>query len=47
MLTLERAIGERSGSDTELVGTGLFAAEVFPDLPIATTWDGLYKAMLK
>jgi hypothetical protein len=47
VLTLERAIGERSGADAELLRSGLFAAEVFPDLPVATTWDGLYRAMAK
>jgi hypothetical protein len=46
-LTLERAVGERAGVDAELAASGLFGAEVFPDLPIATTWDGLYRAMLK
>jgi len=40
-------VGGRAGVDAELLGTGLFGAEVFPDLPIATTWDGLYRAMLK
>lgn len=40
-------MGERSGSDCDLANTGLFAAEVYPDLPIATTWDGIYRAMLK
>lgn len=47
VLTLERAVGERAGSDCEIAATGLFGAEVFPDLPISTSWEGLYKAMLK
>jgi hypothetical protein len=47
VLTLERAVGGRAGADAELAASGLFGAEVFPDLPIATTWDGLYRAMLK
>ncbi|KAG1671159.1 hypothetical protein FOA52_005413 [Chlamydomonas sp. UWO 241] len=46
MLTLERAILGSAGNDTELASCGLFAGEVFPDLPIATTWEGLRKAVL-
>jgi hypothetical protein len=45
MLTLERAMGDKLGSDAALRSTHAFAAEVFPDLPIATTWGTLWKAM--
>lgn len=45
-LTLERAIGGTFGSDEQLRQSGAFAAEVFPDLPIATTWGNLMKAVL-
>lgn len=43
LLTLERSIGESFGSDTQLRSSGAFAAEVFPDLPIATTWKNFMK----
>lgn len=43
-LTLERAVGGSTGSDKALAATGVFAAEVFPDLPIASTWGSLFKA---
>ncbi len=46
MLTLERAVGHAAlGSDSELRSTGTFAAEVFPDLPLATTWANLVKVL--
>ncbi|PNH05087.1 hypothetical protein TSOC_008695 [Tetrabaena socialis] len=44
-LTLERGIGKSYGEESELQSTGAFAAEVFPDLPIATTWQNLAKAL--
>jgi hypothetical protein len=44
-LTLERSIGKSYGAEAELQGTSAFAAEVFPDLPIATTWQNLGKAL--
>ncbi|KAI8462952.1 MAG: hypothetical protein J3K34DRAFT_527376 [Monoraphidium minutum] len=47
VLTLERAVGGRAGADAALAASGLFGAEVFPDLPISTSWDGLVRAMLK
>lgn len=46
MLTLERSVGHSSGNDAQLCASGLFQAEVFPDLPIATTWGNLAKALL-
>ena len=47
LLTLERAVGGRAGADAALAASGLFGAEVFPDLPVATSWDGLVKAMAR
>eukprot|EP00195_Chlamydomonas_chlamydogama_P007614 CAMPEP_0202908720 /NCGR_PEP_ID=MMETSP1392-20130828/47029_1 /ASSEMBLY_ACC=CAM_ASM_000868 /TAXON_ID=225041 /ORGANISM="Chlamydomonas chlamydogama, Strain SAG 11-48b" /LENGTH=379 /DNA_ID=CAMNT_0049598191 /DNA_START=46 /DNA_END=1185 /DNA_ORIENTATION=- len=46
-ITLERAVGDSLGSDGQLMSTGAFGAQVFPDLPIATTWDNLWKAMTR
>lgn len=46
-LTLERALGPGFGSDAALQATGAFSAEVFPDLPIATTWGNLMKVVSK
>ncbi|EFJ49424.1 hypothetical protein VOLCADRAFT_117216, partial [Volvox carteri f. nagariensis] len=45
MLSLERGIGKAYGAEAELQATGAFCAEVFPDLPIATTWQNLAKAL--
>lgn len=45
MFTLEAAVGSANQLDLELLATGDFAAEVHPDLPIATTWHGLYKQL--
>ncbi len=47
MLTLERSIGESAGKDAALRATGAFSAEIFPDLPIATTWENLWKVIRK
>jgi hypothetical protein len=47
LLTLERSVGGAQRMDAALLQTGVFGAEVFPDLPIATTWLGLGKALLK
>lgn len=46
-LTLERALGPAFGTDSALQATSAFSAEVFPDLPIATTWDNLLKVIQK
>ena len=46
LVTLERSVSGDGAADEALLATGAFAAEVFPDLPIATTWAGLYKALL-
>eukprot|EP00887_Chlorella_sp_A99_P006191 scaffold3.g6191.t1 len=44
-LILERAMGERSGSDQCLWERGAFGAEVYPDLPVATSWRELLPRM--
>eukprot|EP00798_Chlamydomonas_sp_ICE-L_P023872 gene23872-9442_t len=44
-LTLERSLAKDLSKYFELAGTGSFEAEVVPDLPIATTWGGLAKAI--
>ncbi|WIA29974.1 hypothetical protein OEZ86_000072 [Tetradesmus obliquus] len=41
--TLEASVGRANQLDLDLLATGAFGAEVHPDLPIATTWHGLYK----
>lgn len=47
LVTLERSVGSGGGAaDALLIATGAFQAEVFPDLPVATTWAGLGKALL-
>jgi len=45
LLTLERSIGAREGEDIRLWDTGAFGAEVFPDLPLATSWRALGEAL--
>jgi hypothetical protein len=45
LLTLERSVGARGPvADAPLCATGAFGAEVSPDLPIATSWEGLGRA---
>ncbi|GIL79859.1 hypothetical protein Vretimale_12444 [Volvox reticuliferus] len=44
-LTLERGVGTAYGTEAELQATGAFRAEVFPDLPVATTWQNLAKVL--
>ncbi len=44
-LSLERGVGKAYGAEAELQATGAFGAEVFPDLPIATTWQNFFKAL--
>jgi hypothetical protein len=36
--TLEASVGAANPVDLQLLSTGMFSAEVHPDLPIATTW---------
>lgn len=45
MLTLERSVGLPSREEDALRMTGAFQGEVFPDLPIATTWATLWKML--
>jgi hypothetical protein len=46
MLCLERAIGERFGADKTLWETGAFDAQVYPDLPFASSWSELLEKLL-
>ena len=46
LLTLERSFGEVTGVDAALWRSGRFAAEVWPDVPVASTWSGLLRAGL-
>ena len=41
LLTLERSFGGAVDADAGLWHGGGFAAEVWPDVPIASTWSGL------
>jgi hypothetical protein len=47
LLSLERSLGgpDKMAADDALRATGAFHAEVYPDLPIATTWRNLWRAM--
>jgi hypothetical protein len=47
VLLLERTVSERIGADAELWQTGCFQGEVYPDLPIATTWRDLVQRLFK
>jgi hypothetical protein len=47
LLCLERAIGDRSGQDAALWHTGAFEAQVYPDLPFATSWNELLRKSLR
>lgn len=46
ILCLERAIGERSGADAALWATGAFDAQVYPDLPFASSWPELVQKVM-
>lgn len=46
-LLLERSIDARSGADAALWDAVPFAGQVFPDLPIASSWSGLLQAALR
>lgn len=46
ILCLERAIGERYGADKVLWETGAFDAQVYPDLPFASSWSELLEKLL-
>jgi hypothetical protein len=45
MLTLEHPIASLKQLDRQLAAAAPFSAEVHPDLPIATTWQGLMRAL--
>lgn len=45
VLLLERSVGERIAADGDLWATGCFQGEVYPDLPIATTWRDLVQRL--
>ena len=42
-LSLERAVGDKHGIDQNLWDSCHFRAEVYPDLPLATTWRDLLR----
>ncbi len=44
-LLLERSVSERLGADADLWHTGCFQGEVYPDLPIASTWRDLVQRL--
>ena len=46
-VSLERSVGARYKVDTELAEMGQFSAEVYPDLPIATSWGELFGSTFK
>lgn len=46
-LLLERSIDARSGADAALWDAVPFAGQIFPDLPIASSWSGLLQAALR
>lgn len=45
-LTLERSL-KLSKQDRELWATGAFEGQVYPDLPVATTWKGYASYLLQ
>ncbi|KAF5841111.1 hypothetical protein DUNSADRAFT_14286 [Dunaliella salina] len=45
LLTLERSVGRSFGADDSLRSTRAFGAEVFPDLPSATTWGSMWRKL--
>jgi len=46
LLTLERSVGSNKvNSEANLRETQAFHAEVFPDLPAATTWGSMWRKM--
>ncbi len=46
-LSLERTVGDSLGVDSAVRSAHAFTAEVFPDLPIATTWENLWKVLFR
>ena len=49
MLCLERAVGDKYGADQSLWDTGScrFQAQVYPDLPLASTWRDLLRRSMQ
>lgn len=47
LLCLERAVGPRSGADAALWESGAFQAQVYPDLPAASSWGGILERGLR
>ena len=45
MLSLERSLGRGFGQDLGLCQNTAITANVFPDLPAATTWGNLVKQL--
>ena len=45
IICLERSVGARQGVDAHLWSQGSFSAEVYPDLPIATSWGELFGSL--
>ena len=45
IICLERSVGSRQGVDAHLWSQGSFSAEVYPDLPIATSWGELFGSL--
>lgn len=43
LLTLERAVGEKHGVDGNLWDSCHFGAQIYPDLPLASTWRDLLR----
>lgn len=43
LLTLERAVGEKHGIDGNLWDSCRFGAQIYPDLPLASTWRDLLR----
>ncbi len=47
LLTLERAVGEKHGVDGNLWESCRFGAQIYPDLPLASTWRDLLRRTVK
>jgi hypothetical protein len=47
MLSLERAVGDKYGIDQQLWDSCHFQAQVYPDLPLASTWRDLVRRTMR
>ena len=45
LVSLERSVGARQGVDKDLWENGSFDCEVYPDLPIDTTWGEVFRRL--